>query len=289
MKKMFKQVMKKTNMQGTIIKIISNDYTILSEGKNYICKARGKFRKDKIVPLVGDNCTFDSDKKYIIDISKRKTELIRPAVANIDQAVIVTSTKNPNFDSNLLDKLLCIVEYNNITPIICFTKMDLLSPEETGNMNDIIEYYKRIGYQVYKNSEIDEIKKIFKNKMTVFTGQSGVGKSTLLNKLNKNLNLKTDEISIALGRGKHTTRHVELLNLLGGLIADTPGFSSLDFIGMKNEDIRDNFKEFNIYRHDCEYKDCMHSSEQNCKIKDELSKGNILKSRYENYIKFIKR
>lgn len=276
-------------MNGIIIKNISNDYTIFSEKKEYICKARGKFRKDKITPLVGDKCIFDPEKKYIIEIEKRKTELIRPPVANIDQAFIITSAKEPDFSSNLLDKLLCIIEYNNIKPIICFTKLDLLNKEEINNIENIIKYYKKIGYQVFKNTEIEEIKKQFKNKKTVFTGQSGAGKSTLLNKLDKNLNLKTNEISQALGRGKHTTRHVELLNLYDGLIADTPGFSSLEFNDMTKEDIRDNFIEFNIYRHECEYKDCMHISEKNCKIKEELEKGNILKSRYENYLKFITR
>lgn len=276
-------------MNGIITKNISNDYTIISGDKEYICKARGKFRKEKITPLVGDNCTFDENKKYIIEIEKRKTELVRPPVANIDQAFIITSAKEPDFSSNLLDKLLCVIEYNNIKPIICFTKLDLLNKEELNNIEKIIKYYKKIGYQVFKNTEIEEIKKQFKNKKTVFTGQSGAGKSTLLNKLDKNLNLKTDEISQALGRGKHTTRHVELLNLYEGLIADTPGFSSLDFIGMTNEDIRDNFIEFNEYRHECEYKDCMHTNEKNCKIKEEIEKGNILKSRYENYLKFITR
>lgn len=276
-------------MNGIITKNISNDYKVVSGDKEYICKARGKFRKERITPLVGDNCVFDENKKYIIEIEKRKTELVRPPVANIDQAFIITSAKEPDFSSNLLDKLLCIIEYNNITPVICFTKLDLLSKEELKNIENIISYYKKIGYKVFKNTEIEEIKKQFKNKKTVFTGQSGAGKSTLLNKLDKNLNLKTNEISQALGRGKHTTRHVELLNLYDGLIADTPGFSSLDFIGMTNEDIRDNFIEFNEYRHECEYKDCMHTNEKTCKIKEELEKGNILKTRYENYLKFITR
>ena len=276
-------------MQGIIIKIISNDYTIIANNEIYICKARGKFKNNKITPLVGDNCIFDKEKKYIIEILPRKNELIRPPVANIDQAFIITSVKEPNFSSNLLDKLLCIIEYNNIKPIICFTKLDLLDKEETKNINKIIEYYQNIGYQTFKNTEIEKISKAFKNKKTVFTGQSGAGKSTLLNKLDANLNLKTNEISKALGRGKHTTRHVELLNLYDGLIADTPGFSCLEFTDMKNEDIRDNFIEFNMYRHDCEYKDCMHISEEKCKIKEELKKGNILPTRYENYLKFLKR
>ena len=276
-------------MQGIIIKILSDDYTVSSNNKLYVCKARGKFKKDKIIPLVGDICTFDEEKKYIIEIEKRKNELIRPRVSNIDQAVIITSVKEPEFSSNLLDKLLCIIEFNNIKPIICFTKLDLLNEEEQKNINEIINYYKKIGYQIFKNTEIEEIKEIFKGKKTVFTGQSGAGKSTLLNRLNPNLNLKTNEISHALGRGKHTTRHVELINIYEGLIADTPGFSSLEFIGMTNEDIRDNFIEFNLYRDECEYKDCMHEKEEKCAIKKELENKNILYSRYENYLKFIKR
>ena len=276
-------------MQGIIIKILSDDYTVSSNNKLYVCKARGKFKKDKIIPLVGDICTFDEEKKYIIEIEKRKNELIRPRVSNIDQAVIITSVKEPEFSSNLLDKLLCIIEFNNIKPIICFTKLDLLNEEEQKNINEIINYYKKIGYQIFKNTEIEEIKEIFKGKKTVFTGQSGAGKSTLLNRLNPNLNLKTNEISHALGRGKHTTRHVELINIFEGLIADTPGFSSLEFIGMTNEDIRDNFIEFNLYRDECEYKDCMHEKEEKCAIKKELENKNILYSRYENYLKFIKR
>lgn len=276
-------------MQGIIIKNISNDYTIVSEEKKYICKARGKFRKEKIIPLVGDNCIFDAEKKYITEILPRKTELIRPPISNIEQAIIITSVKEPDFSSNLLDKLLCIIEYNNITPIICFTKLDLLNEEEKTQITEIIKYYKKIGYQVYKNTEIEKIKKIFKNKISVFTGQSGAGKSTLLNKLNPGLNLKTNKISMALGRGKHTTRHVELIEMYGGLIADTPGFSSLSFIDMTNEDIRDNFIEFNEYRDKCEYKDCMHISEKKCEIKNQLEKRNILESRYENYLKFLKR
>lgn len=276
-------------MQGIIIKNISNDYVVKSKESLYTCKARGRFRKEKTTPIVGDNCIFDENKKYITEILPRRTELVRPPISNIDQAFIITSVKEPDFSSNLLDKLLCIIEYNNITPVICFTKLDLLDEQELKNINKIIEYYKKIGYKVYKNTEIEEIKKQFKDRMTVFTGQSGAGKSTLLNKLNPNLNLKTNIISQALGRGKHTTRHVELIEMFEGLIADTPGFSSISFIGMSDGDIRDNFIEFNEYRHLCEYKDCMHISEENCEIKDKVNENEILKTRYENYIKFLKR
>jgi len=268
---------------GKIIKLISNDYTVLCDNKLYVCKARGKFRNINLKPVVGDNVIFDSEKKYILEIEKRKNELIRPLVSNIDQAIIVTSCKEPLFSSNLLDKLLCIIEFSNIKPIIIFTKLDLLNKEELKNIESIIRYYKKIGYEVYKNT--DNIKDIFKNKISVFTGQSGAGKSTLLNKLDKNLNLKTNEISHALGRGKHTTRHVELIPFNSGYIADTPGFSSISFSNMTKEEIRNCFIEFKT--DNCEYRDCMHDLESNCDIKDKVKNSTILNSRYENYIKFL--
>ena len=150
--------------------------------------------------------------------------------------------------------------------------------------NVFINYYRKIGYRVYTDLKIKEV---FKDKITVFVGQSGAGKSTLLNKLDNSLNLQTGEVSKALGRGRHTTRHVELLNLLGGMIADTPGFSKISFVDMNKNDIRDNFIEFNKYRDNCEYQDCMHNLEDNCEIKRQVINGNILESRYNNYIKFI--
>ena len=270
-------------MQGKIIKLISNDYSVLSD-KIYICKSRGKFRNQHITPLVGDNVVFDEVNNYILEINNRKNELVRPPVSNVDNAYIITNVK-PSFDNNLLDKLLCIIEYNNINPIIVFTKLDLLNEIELKEINEYIAYYKQIGYQVFINTEINKIKETFKDKISVFTGQSGAGKSTLLNNINKELNIKTDEISKALGRGKHTTRHVELIEMCGGFVADTPGFSSLDFNGMENIDIRDNFIEFNEYKDLCEYRDCMHLDEVNCGIKNN---DKILNSRYENYLNFLK-
>ena len=273
-------------MIGRIIKILSNDYTVLSDDKLYICKVRGKFRNQKLTPLVGDVVKFDEKKLYILEIFPRKNELIRPPSSNIDQVIIITSVKNPDFSSNLLDKLLVILEFNKIKPIICFTKLDLLNNEELDNINKYINYYKKY-YDVYLNTDLENIKKIFKNKISVFTGQSGAGKSTLLNKLDSNLNLKTDDISYALGRGKHTTRHVELISLFDGMVADTPGFSSLEF-NMSNMEIKDNFIDFDKYRSECEFRDCKHIKEEKCGIKEHVQNGDILKSRYENYIKFIK-
>lgn len=276
-------------MKGKIIKCLSNDYTVLAGNEVYICKSRGKFRKLNITPLVGDNVIFDEQNKYILEILPRTNELVRPPVANIDQAILITSVKEPDFSSNLLDKLITIIEYNNVKPIICFTKIDLLTSEEKKEIETIYHYYKSIGYDVYYNYEIDEIKKIFKNKVSVFTGQTGAGKSTLLNKLDSNLNIKTGEISIALGRGKHTTRHTELINLCNGLVADTPGFSALSLDSLSKADIRDQFNEFNKYRDLCKYKDCMHDKEDHCMIKEKVNDKTILKSRYENYLKFIEK
>lgn len=273
-------------MVGRIIKVLSNDYTIKYEnGSSDVCKARGIFRNKKIIPLVGDIVDVDIDKKIIVNVHKRKNELIRPPVANIDIALIVTSAREPDFSSNLLDKMINIIEFNNIEPIICISKYDLLN--DTNYIDNIIKYYKSIGYKVFINTQINDIKRIFKEKVSIITGQTGVGKSSLINKLEKNMNLKTNEISKALGRGKHTTRHTELFDLFYGYVADTPGFSSLNFIDMTKEDIRDNFVEFNKYKDKCKYSDCMHISENDCEIKRQVGLKNILESRYENYVKFI--
>lgn len=273
-------------MIGRIIKIVSNDYTVKCEdGNTYICKARGVFRNKKITPLVGDFVKITKEKNLIEEIIKRKNELIRPPVSNIDIALVVTSAKEPDFSSNLLDKMIDIIEFNNIMPVICISKYDLL--DNTKEMDEIIAYYKKIGYKVLINTQIEDIKKIFKDNVTILTGQTGVGKSSLINKLEKSMDLKTGEISKALGRGKHTTRHTELFELFDGYVADTPGFSSLNFIGMNKEDIRDNFIEFNEYKDKCKYRDCMHVNEDDCEIKRRVSNNEILKSRYDNYVKFI--
>ena len=274
-------------MQGKIIKQISNDYTVLINDKLVVCKARGKFRKLGITPLVGDDVLIDLDNNYILEVLPRKNSLIRPAIANVTQAIIVTSVEVPEYSSNLLDKLITIIEFNNIKPVIYFSKLDLVSKEDYQKYQEIIAYYRSIGYDVFDNYE--DVKKVIKDNVTVLTGQSGAGKSTLLNKLDSNLNIKTDAVSYALGRGKHTTRHTEFLTVLGGLIADTPGFSALDFNELTNSDIRDNFIEFNEYKDKCKYQDCMHNEEEDCYIKELVNEGKILKSRYENYLSFIKK
>ena len=270
-------------MKGLIIKNISDLYTIKSQEGYFDCKARGVFRNKNIIPTVGDRVIFDKDKQIITDILDRKNILVRPPIANIDQALIVMSTINPTFSTYLVDKLINIIEFNNIKPIICISKLDLYNSEE---ISKYINYYKSIGYEVVLNTELEEIKELLNNNITVLTGQSGVGKSTLLNKLDNTLSLKTNDISYALGRGKHTTRHTEIYELFDGYIADTPGFSSL-LLDMKKEDVRDNMIEFNKYKDKCKYRDCMHLNEDDCEIKRLVKEGTIISSRYENYVKFI--
>ena len=272
-------------MEGQIVKILSNLYFVNSNGKVYECHSRGKFRNDKITPTVGDYVKFDNENNYILEILPRKNTLIRPLVSNIDQAFIVTSCKSPDFSSNLLDKLLVILEFNNIEPVICLTKKDLLSKQELKEIKAIKKYYEKIGYKVLWNTNLFRIKRLFKNKTTVFTGQTGAGKSSLLNKLNKKLELETGEISKALGRGKHTTRHVELIELFKGKVLDTPGFSSISFEDLDNEDIKNGFIEFSKYN--CPYQDCMHLKEKECKVIEAVNNKKILASRHENYQKII--
>jgi ribosome biogenesis GTPase len=274
-------------MKGIIVKQISNIYTVYNDNHYYDCNARGKFRNQRVSPLVGDKVLFDEKKKIIEEIEPRKNALERPPISNVDQAFIITSVKEPDLDTNLLDKLLAVIEFNNIKPIICLTKIDLLNKDEQEEISNIKKYYQNIGYFVYTNQELEAIKKQLTNKITVFTGQSGAGKSTLLNFLDHTLNLKTGVISEALGRGRHTTRHTELWPMENGWVADTPGFSALSFTDMSVTDIRDNFIDFNLYRENCEYRDCMHTKEENCGIKKALAEEKILKSRYDNYLSFI--
>lgn len=273
-------------MKGQIVKIISNDYFVVSENKEYRCKARGNFRNRNVIPKVGDYVSFNNNDLVITEIFKRKNDLDRPNVANIDRAFLITSLKRPDFSTNLLDKLLVICHINEIEPIICFTKKDLLTKQEYKKLKPIISYYKKIGYRVVYNTNISKIKRMFKDKTTVFTGQTGAGKSTLMNKLDKSLNFETQEISKALGRGKHTTRYVTLVNLFKGKVLDTPGFSALDLSKYSDNQIKEAFIEFSNYS--CPYKDCKHLEEKECVVKKEVGKK-ILKSRYDNYKKFIEK
>lgn len=272
-------------MTGQIIRVISNLYTVKVGESLYGCRARGKFRKDNISPIVGDNVVIDIENNIIEEILPRKNELDRPVIANVDMAFIVTSTKKPNLDLNLLDKLISVISFNNIEPVICFTKLDLLNEVELETISNLRKYYEMIGIKVLYSTETNDIKKLIKNKIVVLAGQTGAGKSSLLNKLDEKLNIKTDEISEALGRGKHTTRHVELYHISDGYIADTPGFSALDLKDMDKEDLKNTFVEFANY--ECKFRDCMHRKEKECGVKDALNDKMILQSRYNNYLLFL--
>lgn len=272
-------------MQGQIIKIISDLHYVSYQDEIYPCKCRGIFRKEHIVPVVGDYVLFNKDKKIIEKILPRKNCFQRPKVSNIDQGFIITSLKQPDFSLHLLDKLLVLMEINNVKPIICITKEDLLTKNESKEILKILKYYENIGYEVISNKDISKIKKLLSNKTSVFTGQTGAGKSTLLNKINSKWNLQTGEISLALGRGKHTTRVVEAFVFGSGKVIDTPGFSALNFTKEDKLKIKDAFVEFKKYP--CPYKDCTHTKEVECAVKKNVLANNILKERYLNYLSFI--
>ena len=271
-------------MNGKIIKNISNLYSVLAEGKVYDCVPRGKFRNQNLTPLVGDEVIIDPDNKYILSINERRNSLNRPMIANVDIGLILTSLKGPDLSLLLLDKQISFLTINNIEPVIVFSKLDLVSDEDLKIVGNLRKYYEIIGIKVFYNSEIDEIKKYLKNKEVVITGQTGAGKSTLINKLG-NLNILTNEISKALGRGKHTTRHVEIYDIDDIHIADTPGFSALDLDSYSKEDIKNSFIEFRNV--ECKFKDCMHDKEISCEVKELVNNNKILQSRYNNYIRIL--
>ena len=272
-------------MEGKITKIISNLYTVTTCDNTYECRASGKLRYEKTAPLVGDIVLFDEQEKYIKKIKPRINSLDRPLIANVDSSLIVTSVKKPDLSLLLLDKEITLSLSNNIEPIIVFTKLDLLKRSEMKDINKIIKYYKKIGIKVTTNKNLFKLKKYIKNKTLVLTGQTGAGKSSLLNKLDKRLDLLTNPISEALGRGVHTTRHVELFKYKSSLIADTPGFSSLDLSGLTLDNIKKSFIEFNNIT--CPYKDCSHTNEKECLVKELVKNKKILKSRYDNYLSMV--
>lgn len=271
-------------MQGQIVKISSNRHVVECNGIKYNTVPRGKFRKERLIPKVGDYVLFDEKKLVIEKILERKNTFDRPMVSNIDQAFIVTSLVNPNFSLGLLDRLITLMELHNVSIVITLTKTDLIDSLEYDSIKKLMKYYETLGYKVITNLEIDKIKTLIKNKTNVFIGQTGAGKSTLLNKLNPEFNLETGEVSLALGRGKHTTRNVTLYPFLDGKVMDTPGFSALDFSNYKKEDIKKSFREFSLYN--CPFKDCSHTKEKECMVKKAVEDKKILVSRYNSYLKF---
>ncbi|WP_404462210.1 ribosome small subunit-dependent GTPase A [Sutcliffiella horikoshii] len=280
--------------EGKIVKALSGFYYVLTaDGEITQCRGRGVFRKNKITPLVGDSVVFQAENDqegYIMEVFPRKNELVRPPIANIDQAILVFSAMEPEFSTVLLDRFLVLIESKGVSPLICISKMDLL--DEDANLIKFADYYRSIGYEVLLTStmepeQLKEILPYLKDKTSVIAGQSGVGKSSLLNVLRPELKLKTDNISSHLGRGKHTTRHVELMEINHGFVADTPGFSSLEFLEMEAEDVKECFPEFVEKSHDCKYRGCTHLKEPKCAVKEAVENEEIASYRYKHYVSFV--
>ena len=283
--------------KGLVLKINGGNYTIkdLDTSNVIMAKASGKLRyvkvaSDKIItisPKAGDIVNYTNN--YIESVCERKNSLRRPDIANIDQVVLIFSCKEPDFSFNLLDNFILHIEKENITIKIVITKIDLLTDDELNDLKNKLSYYESIGYEVYytsskKSDGIDILKPLFENKISVLSGQTGAGKSSLLNAIDPSYKQETNEISKALGRGKHTTRTTELLEYDNGYIADTPGFSSLDFFGFEIDDLKKGFIDFYKLSNDCRYSDCNHINEPDCAVKNNLNK--IPKTRYEDYLKF---
>lgn len=273
--------------KGTIIRIISNQYLVLMEdGREVLAIAMGKLRKDK-KPLVGDHVEveFFEHQVGIQKIEERKNYLLRPAIANVDQAVIVMSTRIPDFSCTLIDRLIFLISLAHIEPVICVSKMDLI--DESDPIHQWIEDYRKSGYQVYvsgKDFNEDEIIRCFDHKVSVLTGQSGAGKSSLLNRIQPEFELNTQATSKALGRGKHTTRHCQLFPIGSGWVADTPGFSSLDFTKVDLLTLAQTIPDFKHVEEACRFRDCVHLNEPGCSIKKAVENQQISAIRYQNYV-----
>lgn len=278
-------------MKGKIIKGIGGFYYIKTEAGLIECKARGKFRHKDMKPIVGDDVeiTVDNGKGVIEDIHERTSELIRPTVSNVTQAFVVFAIKNPDVNFELLNRFLILCEHNNIKAIVCLNKVDLVSKEEK-------EVIKRqindIGYEVlFINAKegigLELLKEKLQGNETVLCGPSGAGKSTLINTLINREHMETGVVSNKIGRGKHTTRHSELIDIDNGYLVDTPGFSTLEVDFIEKEDLRYCFPEFEEYNHECKFRGCLHFKEPQCAVKNAVENGDVNKYRYEFYIRTL--
>ncbi len=280
-------------MIGKIIKGIAGSYYVhVVHSGTYECKAKGIFRYKNIKPLVGDNVeieVLDEESKTgnIVDIIDRENELIRPAVANIDQALVVFALKSPVPNLNLLDRFLVMMETQNVETVICFNKLDLVNEED---IEALKKTYQNAGYKVLFASAnngqgIEEIKEVIEGKTTAFAGPSGVGKSSILNAIMPMANSQTGDISKKIQRGKHTTRHTEIFNVQDNTyLMDTPGFSSMYVCECEKEELKQYFPEIYEYEGECRFNGCVHVNEPNCIVKEKVMIGNIGQSRYENYL-----
>lgn len=282
-------------MRGIIFKGIGGFYYVKHDGVLYECKARGKFKNDKVVPMVGDYVTISvyDQSKYlgvIEEIHERKNALIRPVVANVDQAIVVFSIKNPLPNVTLLDKMLVLAENAGLEIVICFNKADL---DATLDFDHYKSIYESAGYKVVKTCAltregVDDLLALMKDKINVFSGPSGVGKSSLLNAI-EDYAVETGTLSEKIQRGKHTTRHSELFEIKnGGIIVDTPGFTSLSVAEIEPENLSALFPEFREPMKQCRFDNCLHQNEPDCEVKKGIDAGNINKGRYDAYLYIYK-
>jgi ribosome biogenesis GTPase len=280
--------------EGRIVKALSGFYYVADGDRVIQCRARGLFKKKgaKVNPLVGDWVVYDaiSDTEgYVMEVGERSSELVRPPIANVDQAVLVFSLHEPDFSSLLLDKFLAHTEHAGIDSVIVLSKADKASAEE---VERIVRKYEAIGYPVIPTSTVDHrgieaVRRELRDRISVFAGQSGVGKSSLINALFPGMSLQTGDVSQKLGRGRHTTRHVELIPLDGGgYVADTPGFSSLEFIDMSELDLAQSFRDFASISDRCKFRGCLHISEPSCAVREALEAGELDVERYRHYRQF---
>ncbi|CAJ1228257.1 putative ribosome biogenesis GTPase RsgA 1 [Levilactobacillus zymae] len=283
-------------MEGQIRQSLSGFYDVFSDGQLYRTRARGNFRKKRVTPLVGDRVEFESStpkEGYILKILPRDNALTRPPVANIDQGVVVTAVKAPDFSTNLLDRQLIALEVSHIAPVIYLTKTDLIDDQRYQEFETLAAGYRQIGYPVILSREpfaaagLDQLRDLLADQETVIMGQTGAGKSTLLNHISPDLTLATGEISTALNRGRHTTRKVSLMPVAGGLVADTPGFSSYDTLTIDYRELGQYFPEFLALASQCRFRGCVHVNEPGCAVKAALEAGDVLQSRYDNYLQLL--
>lgn len=280
-------------LKGVIVKGIGGFYYVDTGEGMYECRARGKFRIQNITPLIGDHVEIEGDNRslqgYIINILDRKNQLIRPTVANIDQAIIVFAAKKPDVNMVLMQKFLVYAEYKKLDVIVCINKIDLDEEKEYMTVVKMLESipYKVITTSVKANLGIDELGELLKNKISVFAGPSGAGKSSLLNCIQPGLELKTGDLSKKIERGTHTTRHAELIKLeRGGMVTDTPGFTSLDISELEITKLEGCFPEFEKFK-DCYFPNCVHAKEPECGIKEAVEEGKISRTRYDFYISLL--
>lgn len=280
-------------MTGKIVKGIAGFYYVDVPGEGiYACKAKGIFRNKKLKPLIGDNVemevTHEEDMEgNVVKILPRKNALVRPTVSNVDQAFIVFAVTHPEPNINLLDRFLVAVAMNGIDAVICFNKSDLLEDSKIRELCDIYEKagYRTMSVSAHEDESFDEIETLLRGKTTVFAGPSGVGKSSIINLIQEHTHMETGQVSDKIKRGKHTTRHANLIPIdEQSYVVDTPGFSSLQLNELLEEDLKEFFIEFAVYEPECKFGGCNHISEPSCGVKNAIEEGLISESRYKSYL-----